>query len=142
VKSSSKKQGTFTITGEVTYTGIYAISSKKERISDAIQRAGGLVPGAFPVGATLQRTTKLSEAELEKKKILMRMDTTIKGEIFLQTKNSVGIELGKILTNPGTTIDLLLQPGDEIYIPRQLQTIKVSGNVRNPLSLTYKRILN
>jgi len=135
-------QGTFTITGEVAYTGTYAISSKKERISDAIQRAGGLIPGAFVVGATLQRTTKLSEAEIEKKKILMRMDTTIKGEIFLQTKNSVGIELGKILANPGSTIDLLLQPGDEIYIPRELQTIKVSGNVRNPLALTYEKRLS
>ncbi|MEK7718719.1 MAG: SLBB domain-containing protein, partial [Bacteroidota bacterium] len=59
-------QGTFTITGEVAYTGTYAISSKKERISDAIQRAGGLIPGAFVVGATLQLTTKLSEAEIEK----------------------------------------------------------------------------
>jgi len=135
-------QGTFTITGEVTYTGTYAITSKKERISDAIQRAGGLIPGAYVEGATLNRTTKLSQAEIEKKKILMRMDTTIQGEIFLESKNSVGIELGKILTNPGTTIDLLLQPGDEIYIPRQLQTIKVSGNVRNPLALTYEKRLS
>jgi protein involved in polysaccharide export with SLBB domain len=135
-------QGTFTITGEVTYTGTYAISSKKERISDAVQRAGGLIPGAFVEGATLNRTTKLSEAEIEKKRILMRMDTTIKGEIFLETRNSVGIELGKILTDPGSTIDLLLQPGDEIYIPRQLQTIKVSGNVRNPLALTYEKRLS
>jgi len=135
-------QGTFTITGEVTYTGTYAISSKKERISDAIQRAGGLIPGAFVEGATLNRTTKLSQAEIEKKKILMQMDTTLKGEIFLESKNSVGIELGKILTNPGTPIDLLLQPGDEIYIPRQLQTIKVSGNVRNPLALTYEKRLS
>jgi len=135
-------QGTFTITGEVTYTGIYVISSKKERISDAIQRAGGLIPGAYVVGATLQRTTKLSEAEIEKKKILMRTDSTLKGDIFLETKTSVGIELGKILANPGSTIDLLLQPDDEIYIPRELQTVKVSGNVRNPLALTYEKRLS
>ncbi len=135
-------QGTFTITGEVAYTGTYAISSKKERISDAIQRAGGLIPGAFVVGATLQRTTKLSEAEIEKKRILMRTDSTLKEDIFLETKTSVGIELGKILANPGSNIDLLLQPGDEIYIPRELQTIKVSGNVRNPLALTYEKRLS
>ncbi len=134
-------QGTFFISGEVTYAGAYAITSKKERISDAIQRAGGLIPGAFINGATLKRTIKLSETEIEKKKLLMKMDSTLKGEIFLESKNSVGIELGKILSHPGANIDLLLQPGDEIFIPREQQTIKVSGNVRNPLALTFEKRL-
>jgi protein involved in polysaccharide export with SLBB domain len=137
----TNNQGTFSISGEVAYTGTYAISNKNERISDAIQRAGGLIPGAFVTGATLQRTNKLSEAEIEKKKLLMSKDSTIKEEFFLKTKSSVGIELGKIMANPGSSIDLLLLPGDEIFIPRELQTIKVSGNVRNPLSLTYEKRL-
>jgi len=138
----SNNQGTFTITGEVYYTGTYVITSKTERISDAIQRAGGLIPGAFLKGATLQRTIQLSEAEIQKKKLLMRTDSTIKADDFLKTKIAVGIELEKILTTPGSSIDLLLQPGDEIFVPRELQTIKVSGNVRNPLALTYEKRLS
>ncbi len=137
----TNNQGTFSISGEVAYTGTYAISNKNERISDAIQRAGGLIPGAFVTGATLQRTNKLSEAEIEKKKNLISKDSTLKDDLFLKTKSSVSIELGKIMANPGSTIDLLLLPGDEIFIPRELQTIKVSGNVRNPLSLTYEKRL-
>ena len=55
---------------------------------------------------------------------------------------AVGIELDKILANPGTSADLLLQSGDVINIPRELQTIKVSGAVMNPLALTYNKNLS
>src|ERR1035437_2771623 len=54
-----RDQGTVMVTGEVTYAGTYSIASKNERISDIIQRAGGLVPGAYIKGATLIRTHQL-----------------------------------------------------------------------------------
>jgi len=133
-------QGTVMVTGEVIYAGTYAISDKKEKISNVIKRAGGLIPGAFVSGATLTRTYKLSEAEIEKKKQLMKRDTTLRDSILtLKNTYPVGIELEKILASPGSSIDLLLQPGDVINIPRQLQTVKVSGNVMNPLALTYEK---
>jgi len=133
-------QGTVMITGEVIYAGTYAISDKKEKISNMIKRAGGLIPGAFVSGATLTRTYNLSEAEKEKKKQLMQRDTTLRDSLLtLKSTYPVGIELEKILASPGSSIDLLLQPGDVINIPRQLQTVKVSGNVMNPLALTYEK---
>ena len=137
-----REQGTFMITGEVVYAGTYAISDKNEKISDAIKRAGGLIPGAFISGATLTRTYKLSTAEIEKKKQLQKMDTTLVDSLYKDSKSyPVGIQLDKILTSPGTSIDLLLQPGDAIYIPRELQTVKISGSVMNPLALTYEKRL-
>ncbi len=138
-----RDQGTFFITGEVTYMGTYTISDKNERISDAIKRAGGLIPGAYIQGATLTRTHKLSPAELEKKKQLMIMDTTLTDTLLTDIRSyPVGIDLDKIIASPHTSIDLLLQPGDVINIPRELQTVKVSGNVMNPLALTYKKKLS
>ena len=137
-----RDQGTFNILGEITYAGTYAISNKNERISDAIKRAGGILPGAFISGATLTRTYKLSAAEIERKKQLMKIDTTLKDSLFTEAKTyPVGIELDKILANPGKSIDLLLQPGDEIFIPLELQTVKVSGSVMNPLALTFQKRL-
>jgi len=135
-------QGTVLITGEVIYAGTYAISDKNEKISNVIKRAGGLIPGAFVSGATLTRTYKLSAAEIEKKKQLMKRDTTLRDSL-ITVKNSypVGIELEKILANPGSSIDLLLQPGDVINVPQELQTVKVSGNVMNPLALTFEKRL-
>src|SRR5665647_1230774 len=134
-------QGTIMITGEVIYAGTYAISDKNEKISNMIKRAGGLIPGAFISGATLTRTYNLSEAEKEKKRQLMQRDSTTLRDSLLTLKSTypVGIELEKILASPGSSIDLLLQPGDVINIPRQLQTVKVSGNVMNPLALTYEK---
>jgi len=108
-----RDQGTVSLSGEVTYAGIYSITNKNERISDVIRRAGGLLPGAYLKGATLTRKNQLSTY-------------------------SVGIELDKILAKPGTDIDLLLLHGDLINIPKQLQTVKVSGGVLNPIALTYE----
>ena len=137
-----RETGTFQISGEVAYAGIYAISDKNERISDAIKRAGGVIRGAYVNGATLTRTYKLSTAEIEKKKQLMKMDTTLKDSLLTMAKSyPVGIELNKILETPGSNIDLLLQPGDEINIPQELQTVKVSGSVMNPLALTFQKNL-
>jgi len=135
-----RNQGTIQITGEVIYAGTYAISDKNEKISQMIKRAGGLIPGAFISGATLTRTYNLSEAEIEKKKQLMKRDTKLRDSLVsLKNTYPVGIELEKILANPGSSIDLLLQLGDVINVPRQLQTVKVSGNVMNPLALTYEK---
>jgi len=49
------------IEGEVKYPGEYAISSKKERISDLINRSGGPNEYAYYKGATLIRKTELAE---------------------------------------------------------------------------------
>ena len=49
------------IEGEVNYPGKYAISSKKERISDLIKRAGGPNEYAYYEGATIIRKTEFAE---------------------------------------------------------------------------------
>ena len=137
------EQGTFTISGEVVYSGTYAISNKNDRLSSAIMRAGGLVPEAYLEGATLSRTIKLSSAEIEAKRALMKKDTSLIFDFVADTESSlVGIDLVKINANPGSNIDLLLQPGDVIYIPKLLQTVKVSGNVMNPIAMTYEKNLS
>ena len=138
-----RDQGKFYVSGEVTYQGTFAIQDKNERISDAIKRAGGLVPGAFTKGATLIRMNKQSDAEKDKKIELLANDSIMqKSQILAKLSYPVGIELDKILVSPGSTADLLLQPGDVIHIPRELQTIKVSGNVMNPIALTYNKHLS
>ena len=138
-----RDQGTFSVTGEVTYAGIYVISDKNERISDAINRAGGLIPGAYTIGATLTRINKNTASEIEKKKELMKVDSSLSKNILPESGSySVGIELNKILADPRSSIDLQLQPGDIINIPHQLQTVKISGNVMNPLALTFEKRLS
>ena len=53
-KDPSIEQMTYAyIEGEVKYPGKYLISSKKERISDLLKRAGGLKEFAYQKGATI-----------------------------------------------------------------------------------------
>src|SRR5690606_2558474 len=54
------------------------------------------------------------------------------------TGNSlVGINLERIILNPGYRGDLILQDGDVIYVPKELQTVKISGEVLEPSTAVY-----
>ncbi len=50
----------------------------------------------------------------------------------------VGIDLTKILKEPGKRYDLLLEDGDVIKVPKQLQTVRVSGEVLNPNNIVFR----
>lgn len=52
-----------TVEGEALATGVYTISKKDERISDIINRAGGLTPYADVSGAILIRKTEFSNSK-------------------------------------------------------------------------------
>ena len=43
----------------------------------------------------------------------------------------------EILKNPGSRQDLLLQDGDVLRIPKELQTVKVDGELLYPITVRY-----
>jgi protein involved in polysaccharide export with SLBB domain len=45
--------------------------------------------------------------------------------------------LEKILKNPGSNEDLILQDGDEIFIPKRLQTVRIEGEVLYPTTVKF-----
>jgi len=102
------------IQGEVIRAGEYALNTRGMRITDLLNKAGGLTPDAFPQGAIFRRNSEVLGSEV------------------------VGIELQEIINNPNSRNDLFLMNGDVLTIPKRLQTVKVSGNVLNPLSLTFE----
>ena len=130
------------IEGEVYYPGSYILTAKNERISSVIKRAGGLNQYAFVDGAILFR--KQAATETEKKlddmlynSITEEENSSIKKDSFLTDEGIVGIDLKKIMENPGTKWDLIMEEGDVISIPRQLQTVQVSGEVFLPTYVRY-----
>ncbi|WP_282038251.1 polysaccharide biosynthesis/export family protein [Saccharicrinis aurantiacus] len=132
-----RKGGTVTIIGEVMNGGTYSITTREESISALINRSGGLTPLAYPAGAILIREKNLSDEELQIREEIIEKDSTL--NISLSSVKQVGIKLDEILANPGEANDLILSDGDKIIIPTQLQTVKTSGNVMNPISLTYQK---
>ncbi|QZT36858.1 SLBB domain-containing protein [Halosquirtibacter xylanolyticus] len=133
-----RKFGSIKLRGEVMYAGDYSIISKKDHISDIIKRAGGVTPDAFVNGAMLIRKTQLSDIELERLQDLAK-DEEIDVKVERERTEIVGINLDKILSTPHGPLDILVQPGDEIKIPKNMETVRISGNVMNPIASVYKK---
>jgi len=142
------------IEGEVLYPGTYTIQRKNEKISDLIKRAGGLTALSFPEGASLKRpgpkvisdSTKIEKDTEERQKLfnlkrLQQSGTKDTAQITQEVKelgsDLVGINLVKILKDSVSRYNLLLEDGDIIKVPKQLQTIKVTGEVLRPNSIVY-----
>jgi len=64
--------------------------------------------------------------------------TSFRRQPQIIASDMVGIDLTKILEQPGKRNDLLLEDGDIIKVPKQLQTVRVSGEVLNPNSIVFR----
>ncbi len=104
-------QRTAVVAGEVRFPGRYSLRTKTERITDLIQRAGGLTSDGYANGVVFYRRN---------------------GGV-----GRIGIELPQVLKNPRSRDNLALQDGDSIFIPRYNGVVNVTGAVNAPLAVTY-----
>jgi protein involved in polysaccharide export with SLBB domain len=56
-----------------------------------------------------------------------------------EVEQSIGINLEKILKNPHSKYDILLKEGDVLNIPKELQTVTLSGAFLYPISVRYDK---
>ena len=134
-------QKVITIEGEVAFPGKYSLKQKDERISDLLARAGGLTDEAYVPGATLIRKREYSQTErMERLRVLESLNMQVENndEDFTE-KQSIGINLDRILQNPYSIDDLILLDGDVLKIPLQLETVRISGGVLYPVTTRYQR---
>lgn len=139
-------QETVAIDGEVLFAGTYTLRKRNERLSEFVTRAGGLIDGAYIKGAHLSR--RLSESELAARKEALRLamsnnsenmgDSIAIDKIDLSNMYNVGINLEKALANPGSDYDLVLMPGDSLYVPEKQSSVKISGDVMFPNAVIYE----
>ncbi len=104
-------QRVVTISGEVAFAGTYALRTRTDRITDLLQRAGGLTSTAYPVGVEFYRT---------------------KGK-----RGRVGIDLPSVLRDSTFHDNFILFDGDSIFIPEYDPIVQVSGAVNAPASVPY-----
>lgn len=139
------KQAFVDVEGEVIFPAKYGIKSKDEKVSDIVKRAGGLTPQSYLEGATLIREVQLSEIEIEqRRKTINEIANSVKGNQAIEVedvdatkKSLIGIDLRKILENPGSSEDMILQDGDVIRIPKRLETVRVQGEVLYPTTVKF-----
>jgi protein involved in polysaccharide export with SLBB domain len=100
------------VTGEVKFPGRYTLKSQSERLSDVVERAGGLTPLAYAEGGT-----------------------------FFRTRDSigrVGIELRRALRERDFRDNLVLQDGDSLSVPQLNPVVMVRGEVNAPTAVAYQ----
>ncbi len=117
-----ERVGVIRVRGQVRAPGNYALPPGIERLSSVIKRAGGLTGDALAEGAYVQRS--LGIIKLEERNGKNYRDVTI--------------NLPAALANPGGTDDIVIEPQDGIFIPRNSGVIEVRGAVNRELTLQHK----
>lgn len=152
--------GKVSISGEVNKPGTYFISSQ-DRLSALIELAGGYKESAYPLGGILIRESakKLEKAFNEKlynDTIKNLSSQLVQGENIpfdavsfvlnefksIEPSGRVITEFNETLLQKDTSSDLILEPGDNIHIPKRSNIIYVFGEVLRPGPQSYNSSLS
>jgi len=110
---SFQPQQTVTVRGQVEFPGEYTLLRDNERLSSVLERAGGVRPTGYLQGGRLLREQQTEEGTIgqqQEEQVIVEMQRAVRG-------------------NPDE--DVVLQPGDEVIIPTQPNTVAIRGNVAN-----------
>jgi len=151
------EQRNVTISGSVNFAGEYSMTSNSYKLSDLVNAAGGASSLGYLKGARLDRTMteeekKQVEATLRTSQIalyeesmssdnknfdLSRADSLLQMKLDIGNVYPVAIDLEAAMENPGGAEDIVLRDGDHLIIPQFSNTVKVSGDVMYPNTMSY-----
>ena len=160
-KFRKMNENTVLLVGEVQTPGEYDILAG-DKVSDLIARAGGLTDQAYPNGAIFSRESERKAEEIRFRAQAHQMEQRLAASIEnskdkpdaaqVQMVRDLAKELmdiqavGRITveTNPAvlkTTpeLDMYLEKGDRIYIPKRPLTVRVSGEILSPATLQFRK---
>ena len=133
------------VQGEVAFGGQFTLSKKNQRLSDLIQAAGGTTKDAYVRGARLERHMNADEkARMQAVIDMAKQNADGKDSVDLKKLETtefytVGIDLEKALANPGGDYDIVVRDSDRIIVPEYNGTVKISGNVLFPNTVSYQQ---
>ncbi|MBR4404824.1 MAG: SLBB domain-containing protein, partial [Bacteroidaceae bacterium] len=129
------------ITGEINFPGKYPLTKREERLTDLLEKAGGVTDYAYLKGARLVR--RVNKDELARMKSVLqsavsRTDSILVDTLDANTTYYVAINLDKAINDPGSGYDVVLREGDELTLPVYPSTVRVDGSVLSPNEVTYE----
>lgn len=145
--------------GQVVYPGTYVLY-EGETLGDLIKRAGGFKDDAYLAAAVFTRksvkeieTKRMEEYNHQLETDIVKLSTEIAAkespesakellaqQMALKEKLNVASGTGRVvidIRNEKNYEDFSLEDGDEVYIPRNLNTVSVLGEVYNPSTFMY-----
>ncbi|MDZ4724201.1 MAG: SLBB domain-containing protein [candidate division Zixibacteria bacterium] len=145
---------TVVLEGEVNYPGEYLLSGEQETLYDLLLRAGGFSPSSFPKGTIFERKTISNNLDrLRVPSLLVKSSPMVKDSLgnisrikpFEYDPSSVNrlvINMDQIVASEGKIGNVVLEPGDYIYIPATPSGISVLGAVSSDGTIKYQEKKN
>lgn len=134
-----------TITGEVIYPGKYAIDGITTRVSDILEKAGGVTENANVESASLIRYSEKESEDKEMERLrripyneLSQNELRYFQARAAEIKGIMSIDFKKILTDKESPDNIILFHQDSIHIPYTKYFINVQGRVNNPGLVNFK----
>jgi len=134
-----------TVTGAVNYTGKYVLASKKEKIYDVIQRAGGLTATANVDGVKIKRPIQAKQIEeLENIDLNLGKKDSIQNKLTKKLKEdlkyaTIPVDWRNIVKDPNDKTNVTLFSGDEIEVSLYDESVKITGNVLLTSEIPYEK---
>jgi polysaccharide export outer membrane protein len=126
------------LTGQVKHPGRYALTSKTERVSDLIRRAGGLTPEAYAGGVQFYRSyTPGRNPVVTKPPEVEAPPPNSRDSLPHGYTERVGIDLPKVVKDSKFRDNIILAAGDSIHIPEYNPIVMVEGTVNSPGAVSY-----
>ncbi|MGH7630813.1 MAG: SLBB domain-containing protein [Gemmatimonadales bacterium] len=124
-----------TIAGQVQAPGRYALTSKTERLSELIERAGGLTDEAYAGGVEFYRRSGPGNQTVPS----AGGADTLLGVRPLPPgyRARLGLDLPRVLENPRFRDNIILAAGDSVHIPEFNPVVVVRGAVNAPGPVAY-----
>jgi protein involved in polysaccharide export with SLBB domain len=98
------------VTGLVRNPEDYVLLSAREKVASIVARAGGLSSAAYPEGAVLWRPSE----------------------------GRVPLNLAVALKKPRSDDNVVMHPGDSLYVPEMPATVRVAGRVNKPTQVLWR----
>lgn len=157
---------TVTLAGELQHPGTYGFRPG-ERLSSVLKRAGGFTASAYPYGAVLVRSEVRDMQEQNRGELIRRLqaqeqqlkmipDTDpdqkkAKDAALEQLHSTVSSltnnpPLGRVVIHISPKIehwanspeDIQLRAGDKLYVPKEMQSVFVMGQVYNATAIAFR----
>lgn len=153
--------GSVQITGEVRNPGTYDLM-RGEAMLSLIERAGGLTPEAYPPAAVFSRQSERKREEQKFRAAAHELERTVSVALngdgqgkslspaqiamarqlaedlrSVQAVGRVTVEADPAVLSVKPELNMLLDDGDHLHIPKRSLNVRVSGEVMNPASLLF-----